>query len=131
VFDPLVLVDSSEIREGKLDELKEKMAELARFVESNEPRPIAYQMFLDETGTLMTVVQVHPDSMSAEDHMKVAAPLFGRFSNLIQLRTMDIYGMPSDQLLEQMRRKAELLGAATLVVHHAHAGFTRFEPQSA
>jgi len=129
VVEPLVLVDSSEIREGKLDELKNAMTDLAGFVESNEPRPIAYQMFLDDAGSLMTVVQVHPDSASAETHMKVATPLFARFTDLVQLRTIDIYGTPSDRLLAQMRQKADVLGAATLVVHDVQAGFTRFEPR--
>jgi hypothetical protein len=73
--DPIVIIDSSEIREGKLEELKTAINDLVDFVEANEPRPIAYIVYLDEAGVRMTVVQVHPDSGSMELHMKVAAPL--------------------------------------------------------
>jgi hypothetical protein len=57
--DPIVVIDSSEIREGKIEELKMAIHDLVEFVESNEPRPIAYSAYIDEGGTRMTVVQVH------------------------------------------------------------------------
>jgi hypothetical protein len=124
--EPIVFVDSSEIREGKLKELKTAIHDLVEFVESNEPRPIAYNVYLNESGTRMTVVQVHPDSASMEFHMKVAGSAFRKFVELIRLSTMDIYGKPSDDLLEQMRQKVQMLGSATVVVHEQHAGFARF-----
>lgn len=123
--EPIVFVDSSEIREGKLEELKAALKELVEFVETNEPRPIAYNVHINEAGTVMTVVQVHPDSASMEHHMQLAGPAFPTFVELLKLRTMDVYGMPSDRLLGQLRRKIELLGDATIDVHDRHAGFTR------
>jgi hypothetical protein len=39
--EPLVLIDSSEIGEGKLEELKTAMKELVEFVKANESRPIS------------------------------------------------------------------------------------------
>jgi quinol monooxygenase YgiN len=122
----IVFVDSSEIREGKLEELKMAIHDLVEFVESNEPRPIAYDVYLNEGVTRMTVVQVHPDSASMEFHMKVAGPAFPKFVELIKLSTMDVYGKPSDDLLGQIRQKVQMLGNATVVVHELHAGFARF-----
>jgi hypothetical protein len=61
-----------------------------------------------------------------EFHMKVAGPVFPKFVELVKLSTMDIYGKPSDDLLEQMRKKVQTLGNATVVVHKRHAGFARF-----
>jgi hypothetical protein len=66
---PIVYVDVSEIREGRLGELELAMRELAAFVEVNMPRLISYGFFLDEDRTQMTVVAVHPDSASLEFHM--------------------------------------------------------------
>jgi quinol monooxygenase YgiN len=124
--EPIVFIDSSEIREGKLEELKTAINELVEFVEANEPQPIAYNVYLQEDGTRMTVVQVHPDSASMEFHMKVAGPAFPRFVEFVRMSAMDIYGKPSDDLLEQMRQKAKMLGNASVVVHELHAGFARF-----
>jgi hypothetical protein len=98
------------------------------FVESNEPRPILYDIYLDEDGTRMTVVQVHPDSESMEYHMTVAGPAFAGFAELVTLSTLDVYGEPSEELLEQLRRKVQMLGTATVEVHRLQAGFARFHP---
>ena len=124
--EPIVFMDSSKILEGKLEELKTTVKELVEFVEANEPQTIAYNVYFSEDGTLITVAQVHADSASMEYHMKTAGPVFPKFKELLRLSTMDIYGRPSNNLLEQMRQKAQMLGNATVVVHELHAGFTRF-----
>jgi hypothetical protein len=124
--DPIVFVDTSEIREGKLEDLRHSMADLAEFVEAKEPHPISYQVFFTDDGLRMTVLQVHPDSASMERHMEVASPVFAKFADLVVLRTIDIYGSPSEKVVEQLRRKAELLGTATVAVHDLVAGFARF-----
>lgn len=123
--EPLISLDTSLIRDGRLDELKEAVAELVEFVRSNEPRPIAYEIYFDEAGSRMTVVQVHPDSASMEHHMTVAGPAFAGFAELITLSTLDVYGKPSEELLELLRRKVQMLGDATVIVHDLQAGFAR------
>jgi hypothetical protein len=59
--------------------------------------------------------------------MRLAGPIFQKFTELVVLSRIDFYGTPSDALLEQMRQKAELLGNARVVVNEHHAGFARFE----
>ena len=124
--EPIVYIDTSEIREGKFEELKRAMNELVKFVEASEPGLIAYNVYLKEDGTRMTVVHVHHDSASLEFHMKVAGPAFPKFVQLIKLLSIDVYGKLSDDLLEQMRRKAQMLGNGTVLLHEPHAGFARF-----
>ena len=124
--EPLIVLDTSEIREGKREELEHGIADLAAFVETNEADPISYQVFFGKDGHLMTVLQVHPDSASMERHMELAGPVFARFADLVILRTVDIYGSPSEKVVELLRRKAELLGTATVTVHDRQAGFARF-----
>jgi hypothetical protein len=126
VTDQIVFLDTSEIQEGKLEELRRAVAELAKFVEANEPDPISYQVFFSDDGRRMTVLQIHSDSASMERHMEVAGPVFAKFADLLVLRTIDIYGSPSEKVVEQLRRKARLLGTATVAVHDRQAGFARF-----
>lgn len=125
--DPIVVIDSSEILEGKLEELKTALEELVELVQANEADPIAYNVYLGENGTRMTVVQIHPSSASMEFHMTVAGPVFRKFTELVTLSRVDFYGKPSDALLQQMRQKAQLLGNAPVVVNELHAGFMRIE----
>jgi quinol monooxygenase YgiN len=126
VSEPIVYVDNSRVREGKLEELKTAIKELAEFVDANEPRILAYYAFFNEDGTRMTVMHVHPDSASLEFHMEVGGPAFRRFTNLVEMSGIEVYGKPSDSLLERLRAKAAMLGSGTVVVHDFHAGFARF-----
>ena len=123
---PILVVDSSDIREGKLEEVKAGVEDLVAFVEANEAEPLAYDIYFDEAGAQMTVVQIHPDSASLERHLTVAGPVFRRFADLLTLARVDVYGKASEAALEQMRGKAELLGDARVVVHELHSGFSRF-----
>ena len=123
---PILVVDSSEIREGMLDEVRAGVEELVAFVEENEAEPLAYDIYFDDAGTTMTVVQIHPDSASLERHLTVAGPVFRRFTDLVTLARVDVYGRVSEAALEQIRGKAQLLGDAPVAVHELHAGFSRF-----
>ncbi len=100
------------------------MKDLAEFAEANEPNIIGYTVHVDENRRHMNVVHVHGDSASLAFHMSVAGPLFGPFSPLVLL-SIDVYGQPADDVIEQLRRKAQILGGATVQVHPHHAGFMR------
>jgi hypothetical protein len=124
--DAIVYIDTSDVREGALEELKAGMKELAEFVDAEEPQIIAYNVYFDDDGTSMTVVHVHPDSTSLEYHLEVAGPIFRRLAGLVTLTSVDIYGEPSAKALEQSLEKARLLGRGVVTVHTLHAGLTRF-----
>jgi hypothetical protein len=125
--DLLVYIDRSDIRDGKLEEVRTGVRELAEFVEAHEPQLIAYGFYFNERGTGMTVVAVHPDSGSLEYHLEIGAPAFRKLSELIELRTIDVYGQPSEKILHQLQRKTEMLGeSGRVVVHQRDAGFVRF-----
>jgi len=121
----ILYFDTSDVRDGALDQLKGAIKGLVEFVEANEPRLIAYNVYFSDDGARMTVVSVHPDSASLEYHMEVAGPLFGQFVELVTLASIHIYGEPSEKVLQQSHKKARLLGRGIVVVESLHAGFTR------
>lgn len=124
--DSIAYLDTSDVRAGKLEELKAAMAELAAFVEQNEPRIISYCVYFSEDGSVMSVLHFHPDVASLELHMKVAGPKFLPVAPLIKLRTIEVFGRPTEDLVAQLRAKAQLLGAGSVIVRDLHAGFARF-----
>jgi hypothetical protein len=124
--DAIVYVDTSDVREGALEELKVGMKRLADFVAANEPRLVAYNVYFSADGSTMTVVHVHPDSASLEHHLEVAGPIFRELAELVTLSSIHIYGEASETALTQSYGKARLLGGDEVVVAAFHAGFTRF-----
>ncbi len=119
---PIVYVDVSRVREGKLGELETAMKSLARFVEEHMPRLLSYAFFLDAGRTTMTLVAVHPDSASLEFHMDEGNEEFRKFAELIDLQRIEVYGAASEGVLDRLHRKAQMLGGASVDVHELHAG---------
>ena len=123
--EPLIYVDVSEVREGVLAELKEAIAGLAEFIEENEPQLLSYNAYFNDDGTHMSVVHVHADPASLDRHFEIAGPRFARFADLVTLKSIHIYGRPSENALWQLREKLQLLGSGDVVVYPPHAGFVR------
>jgi hypothetical protein len=124
--EPIVYIDHSQIREGKLTEVMARVQELVDFVDTHEPQLVAYGFYIDEPGMRMTLVAIHPNSSSLELHMEIGGPAFRKYIELVDLRMIEVYGRPSDRVLEQLQQKVEMLGKnGTVVVHDRYAGFAR------
>ena len=126
---PLVYIDTSEVHDGALDELKDAIEELVAFIEANEPQILAYEVYLSEDGSRMTVVHLHADSASFDHHMDVAGPAFRRFAGLLTQQSIRVYGEPSDEAMRQVHEKAQMLGCEDVAVESAHAGLSRLAPR--
>jgi hypothetical protein len=120
-MEPLVYVDRSAIRPGRLSELEGAAELLVKHVTSNPGRAFSYGIYFSADRSTMTVVHVHPDARSLEQLMAWIAPVLAPFRDLIDLRSIDVYGSPGDAVLGQLRAKADLLGG-TIAVHHRLAG---------
>src|SRR5437764_14664858 len=102
---PLVYVGTTKIKAGKLEEMRKSLAELIDFVETNEPRMIAFHGFLDDDGEKLTIVHVHPDSASMEFHMEVAAKHFATAFDYIEAIISEQYfGQDSDGLTAELTK---------------------------
>lgn len=122
---PIVYIDTSTIRDGKLDEVKAAVRHLAGFVEENMPRLTSYGVFIDDARRRMTVVALHPDSASLEYHLEVGGAEFRKFAGLIDLSRIDVFGPISERAVERLHAKARTLGSGVVDVHQQYAGFAR------
>jgi quinol monooxygenase YgiN len=119
---PLIYVGTYTIKPGSQEDASRRLAELVDFVETNEPRMIAFNTYLDRDGNTVSIVQVHPDSASMEFHMQVNAKHFATaFDWLDTSMSGQYYGPISDALAAELAKWDE---AATHLPVHA-AGFTR------
>ena len=120
-----IYVGTTKIKPGKLEDARNNLAQLIDFVETNEPRMIAFHCFLDEEGSTLTVVQVHPDSASMEFHMQVNAKHFATsFDFLETVVSEQYYGAISDALAAELAKWDDPAVAVTRMPVH-EGGFTR------
>jgi hypothetical protein len=121
----LIEESRSDIREGRLEEVKSAMNELVELIKAKEPQIIFYNAYINEDGTQLTVLQAHPDSASVELHMEVTEPTFTKIAKCITLSSLDIYGTPSQSLLDKLQR-TKFTSRVTVAGHELSAGFSRF-----
>ena len=122
---PFIYVGTWTIKERKLEEAKKFLKEHADLIETNEPRLISFNFYLDQGARTVTVVQVHPDSASMEFHMHlIAEHLSGAFDYLDTTVSEQYYGTKSERLTELLAPWEEPSVPVTNLPTHL-AGFTR------
>lgn len=57
--------------------------------------------------------------------MEVAGPEFPPIGEFITLETIDVYGRPTEDLVEQLEEKASTLGRGRVSIHDRLAGIDR------
>lgn len=126
---PIIYIDRSRIREGNAEQVRSHIHQLVDFIESRETQLIGYEFYFDELESLMTVIAIHPDSKSLETHMELGREAFREFAALIDMQSIQVYGQPSERVVQLLDQKAEMLGEHGRVeVHRRQAGFARVSP---
>ena len=113
------------IKEGKVEEARKYLAEHAEIVETNEPRLISFNFYLDEDTRRVTCVQVHPDAASMATHVELITQHLRDAMDWIE--TIDLaqyYGEKSPQLTELLEPWSGPHIPERYLPEHV-AGFTR------
>lgn len=123
---PFIFIATNRLKPGKLPDERERVPGLVDFVESNEPRLIAFNEYANDDGTEVAVVQIHPDADSMAFHMEVIAErAAAAYAETVASTTsIQVFGTPSSAVLEMLKLQA---GAGVpLAVKSFHlGGFTR------
>ncbi len=124
---PFVFISQSKIQEGRLEDFKRGLREMAEFVETNEPRIIGFEAYLNDDGTEVTGLQVHPDADSMANHMQVAFEKIMEFDQYLDTQSVDIYGVPNETVLGMMKQIEDQFGSqmSVRVRPHPVGGFIR------
>ena len=121
---PLIFITTLTLKEGKLEDFKHYSEQMGKFVEENEPRIIHFEQYINEDGTEVTGVQIHPDEDSMAFHMQVAGERMAQAYEFIDsIKSLQIYGEPSDAFVEQMKPASE--PGFPVIVKTKFAGFNR------
>ena len=126
MYGPFLFIATNRLKGGKLEEERARVPGLSDFIEANEPRLLAFNEYANDQGTEVEVVQVHSDTDSFEFHMGVVRERAERaYAQTLEGTTsVQVYGTPSDAVLEMLRQQAGS-GVALNVKPHHLGGFTR------
>ncbi len=103
---PIVFISNQRIKEGKLDEYTQAYRQVAELTEANKPGTVAHLAYVNKDGTEMSIVHIFPDAESMELHMQGVDELAKKAYEFMEIVSFEIYGKPSDTVLERMLKIA-------------------------
>lgn len=83
--------------------------------------------YLSEDATELSIVHIFPDSESMELHLQGVDDRAAKAFEFIDTVAYEIYGRPSDQVLEVMQEFARKLGVELTVQPELFGGFLRLK----
>jgi hypothetical protein len=122
---PFIIISTFGVKDGKLEQLKRFQRELSDTIRVREPQLIAFNAFLNNEGTEMTSIQVHPDATSMDFHLKVIREHLGDAMSAVAEFVVPIsikyYGTPPESLQASIAGRGNDLTAMPIHI----GGFTR------
>jgi hypothetical protein len=113
------------IKEGMLDAVKELQSVVTPQLEADKPRTLAFLAYLSEEASQIAFVHLFADADSMDAHFEGAQDRATTAYEFIEPQGWDIYGSPSSQALESLRKAAASAGVAVNVQPIFMAGFLR------
>jgi hypothetical protein len=126
MVEPFIFIATNRLKPGALEAERQRVPELSAFIEANEPRMLAFNEYVNEDATEVSVVQVHPDAASMEFHMGVVRERSERaYGQTLEATTgVQVFGTPSATILELLRLQAGA-NVAVSVKPYRLGGFSR------
>ena len=123
---PFIFIATNRLKPGRLERERSRVPGLVEFIETSEPRLIAFNEYVNEAGDEVTVVQVHPDAESMEAHMAIVRERAQEAyaETLDATVRIQVFGRPTDAILDTLRQQAG--SGVDISVNGEHlGGFTR------
>lgn len=124
--EPFIFVNTYKVKPGKEDDYRRSFQEVTDLVKAEEPRMLYFAEHVSEDGSETTTVQVHADADNMAYHMELVGVHIQAAAEYLDWSSMsiDIYGSPTDAVLEQMRQIAG--SGVSVTVSPASVSFNRF-----
>ncbi|NJP46181.1 antibiotic biosynthesis monooxygenase [Actinacidiphila epipremni] len=103
---PFIYLTAHRVDPTRRDELDALLAKYTETISANEGL-LAHYAYYDEEGTELTLVQVHRDAASGEQHMQVAGPLIAQGVALAETLRVEVYGEPGPAMSKALEANAE------------------------
>src|SRR5262249_12889597 len=102
---PFVLIATHRLKPGAMAAERARVAELAAFVESQEPRVIAFNQYADDEAQEVHVVQIPPDAQTLRFHTQLIAEHAERAyrETLDATLSIELYGDPGEEVIANLR----------------------------
>lgn len=121
---PFVFITTHRIKPDRQEQFAALHAEYVRLVEADEPRILGHFSYLNEDGTEVSLVQIHPDAESADQHLELVAPRLASATDVVDNTAIEVYGAPGPAVQAALDRNRDA-GVTVRITNQALSGFSR------
>ena len=118
---PIVFISHNTVKAGMLEGFRNAFGQVAQALGAEKPGTVVFLAFAADDGSEVSVVHVFPDADAMGQHLQGVQERTGMAVEFIQTKGYEIYGAPSEPILEEMRRSADEEGVP-LHVQSDHVG---------
>jgi quinol monooxygenase YgiN len=118
---PIVFISHNTVKAGMLEGFRNAFGQVAQALGAEKPGTVVFLAFAADDGSEVSVVHVFPDADAMGQHLQGVQERTGMAVEFIQTKGYEIYGAPSEPVLEAMRGFADAEGVP-LHVQSDHVG---------
>ncbi|HEU5224643.1 MAG TPA: hypothetical protein VFV29_02470 [Actinomycetota bacterium] len=118
---PIVFISHNIVKDGKLEGFRKAFGAVAKEMDAEKPGTVVFLAFAGDDGSEVSVVHVFPDADAMGQHLQGVQERMGTAVEFIQTKGYEIYGAPSEPVLEAMHGFADAEGVP-LHVQGDHVG---------
>jgi len=125
--EPIVLISHHKMKQDKIDAFRKVHQEKTLLLQEQKPDTIVFLAYAGEDGGEVSFVHVFPDAEAMDIHFQGADERSKQAYEFMQPKSMEIYGLPNDGVLEMMKQIAESGVVVSIDTDHL-GGFLRLKP---
>lgn len=124
---PIVFISTHRIKQGKLDDLRQFMAQGAPRIEQSKPGTVGFAAYLDPDAGALKIVHIFPNDQAMIAHFEGAEERAGAAWEFIKLQSHEVFGPAPESLVEGLKQMAAEMDAELSLVPEFGAGFLRLK----
>jgi quinol monooxygenase YgiN len=123
--EPIVFISHFRVKPGKVEAYRKLQRVTAKLLLAEKPRTLVYLSYLTDNGEQITIVHGFADAESMDLHVQGAWERAKAGFELFQPDGWEIYGKPSEAVVNQMHETAARFGVTLTLQPEYVAGFLR------
>jgi quinol monooxygenase YgiN len=104
---PIVFISHNTVKAGMLEGFRNAFGQVAQALDAEKPGTVVFLAFAADDGSEVSIVHVFPDADAMGQHLQGVQERTGTAVEFIQTKGYEVYGAPSEPVLEAMRGFAD------------------------
>ena len=101
--EPIVFISHNKMKAGQLEALRDHSKGTMQLLREQKPDTVVFLAYASDDSKEVSFLHVFPDAEAMDTHFVGAAERSKRAYEFMQPKSMEIYGSPSDGVLEMMK----------------------------